>query len=75
MKRNSFKGRRRRKNDLPLKFQTYFSMIELLLVISIIAILASLLLPVLNRARDSAQQSACRSNLKTARRGAGRLYG
>ena len=64
MKRNSFKGRRRRKNDLPLKLLSYFSMIELLLVISIIAILASLLLPVLNRARDSAQQSACRSNLK-----------
>lgn len=64
MKRNSFNGGRKRKDDLPLKSQSYFSMIELLLVISIIAILASLLLPVLNSARDSARQSACRSNLK-----------
>jgi len=52
------------KQFTPRTYPPAFTLIELLVVITVIAILAGILLPVLGRSKDAAHKATCMNNLK-----------
>lgn len=54
----------RMKTLFPYTPRSAFTLVEVLVVLSIIAVLAAILFPVLGRARESARRSSCQSNLR-----------
>jgi prepilin-type N-terminal cleavage/methylation domain-containing protein len=52
------------KKDKKMELIKGFTLVELLVVISIIALLLAIMMPALSKARESAQSTVCKSNIK-----------